>query len=505
MEKQGRRFADDKEATKVIEKLPKQPKPEKKQKAKTKKKPETEAKAQKPAKEKAKPQTKPKPAPAEPSEKQLRREAEKLEKQRKKDQRLKEKNARKLEKKLKKQRRRETGPNRETPVSEEKPESKLNVIKVNKKRIITAAVIVLLLFAVVFIISNPERFSWQSISNFFQYGILNRSSEESFPLDISGESISSGDFLRIGMDICYASDTKTHRLNNYGKTVFSVPHSFINPVLVTGKKNMLVYNLGGTGYQVIDAEHNMRALEAKDKILVADMTDSGIYGLVTQSGGYLSKLYVYDENDTQIFAYSFADYYVTAFSLCSNGRQAVVAGVSSSEGMDVSALYVLDFTKDTPVYLEQLENNIIYDVRYLNEKNACAVGRSASYIFNTANGAVETADYGGKSLTAYDINTDTDTYTLSLSGSGDGRNCDIISYNSGGKEDKSFHTEERIKDISTYKGRVALLTNDSVLLYSKDGGSISEKGLRSDPHTVVLYSGSDAYVLCTGYIDSIRL
>ena len=88
---------------------------------------------------------------------------------------------------------------------------------------------------------------------------------------------------------------------------------------------------------------------------------------------------------------------------------------------------------------------------------------------------------------------------------GDGRNCDIISFNSSGKEDRSFSVDDKIIDLSTHKGRVALLTNDDVMLYSKDGKHYSTKSLRSDPHTVVLYTGSDAYVLCTGYIDTISL
>ena len=434
-------------------------------------------------------------------------------KQSKKEQRLKEKNAKKLEKLMKKQQKREKKSNREVVTYEELPieeresdiEKTSPVIKLTPKRIIAAVLIILVLFAVVFFISNPERLSIQSASNFFNYAIMNRDSDQSFPLDVSGASVSAGNFIGSGMDIVYCSDTKTQQLNNYGRSVFTAPHAFITPVLVNGGNNKLVYNLGGTGYQVIDGENNVRSLETKDDILLADITSSGIYALITESSGYLSKLYVYNEKDEQIFAYSFADYYATAVSLSDSGRNAVVAGVSALDGMDISALYVLDFTKDTPQYLSEFEDNIIYDVQYLNERSACAVGRSSSYAINTSNGEVTAAEYEGRVLTAYDINSDTDTFTLSLSNSGDGRNCDIISYNSAGKSDKSFSVDDKIIDLSTHKGRVALLTTDEVMLYSKDGKKYSTKGLRSDPHTVVLYTGSDAYVLCTGYIDTISM
>ncbi len=426
--------------------------------------------------------------------------------------RLKDKNSKKLEKKLKKQLKREKRSHTEKFDDEEmSPEDMedrsddmipVRKKKSNTKRIIAVVLIVVLLFGVVFFAFNTDKFSIHNITNFFRYGVFNADSEEKFPLDIKGESISSGNFQRIGQDICYSSETKTKLLNNYGKTIFSVQHAFIDPVLTVCNKGALVYNLGGTGYQLISKEGEVFSAEMKDDILVADCSDSGVYAIVTESGGYLSKLYVYNEDNEQIFAYSFADYYVTSVSLNSSGSRAVVAGVSALNGINIASLYVLDFTKDTPLYFSELENNIIYKTSYVNDKYACAIGRSSSYSFNTNNGDLVAYDYAGRTLTAYDVNKDTGTYTLSLSNSGDGRNCDIVSFNSGGKEEKSFTVDDKIIDISTYKGRVALMSNEKVMLYAKDGNRISEKALASDPHSVVLYTGSDGYILCTGYMDA---
>lgn len=435
-------------------------------------------------------------------------------KQLKREQKQKEKNSKKLEKMLKTQRKGKRVPKSEPLAAEdngtvsldEEPLSRpAKKTKLNKKHIIAAVLIVVILFGAVFFIANPEKMSLESISNFVKYGVMKSESDQRFPLDIQGESVSSGNFIRKGQDICFSSDTRTALLNSYGKTVFSAPHAFISPILRSSPKKTLVYNLGNTGYQIISDNKVEFSADMQDKILVADIAENGIYALVTQSSGYLSKLYVYNESNEQIFAYSFADYYITSVSLSSKGDRAVLSGVSALDGVNITSLYLLDFTKDTPVYFSEYENNIIYDVCYLNDNRACAVGRSAAYSFNTGSGNVEVFDYEGKTLTAYDINTDTDTFTISLSSSGDGRNCEIISLNSDGKRDKSFDVEEKIIDLSTYKGRVALLTNDEVMLYSKDGKAYNRKTLRSDPHAVALYTGSEAYVLCTGYIDTVSL
>ena len=427
------------------------------------------------------------------------------------EQHLKEKNRKKLDKLMKEKKRRESHTDREVLSYEDMPlddipdDKRSKKTSLSKKQIIAAIVIVVLLFGVVFAVANPERFSLSNISNFFRYSVLNEASDEKFPLDIQGEKITAGNFIRKGQDICYSSDTKTQTVNSYGRSVYSYPHAFITPILVTSSKYSLVYNLGGTGYQVLSDDKEPYTAEAQDDIFVCDVNDSGIYAVVTRSSGYLSKLYVYDNENTQIYAYSFADYYVTSVSVSNDGRHAVVAGVSALDGVNLASVYILDFTKDTPLFFSEYENDLIYDIRYFNEKYACAVGRSASYVINTRSGEAVTNSYEGGELTAYDINTDTDTYTVCLSDSGDGRNCRVISYRANGSQDRSFEIDEKIVGLSSYKGRVALMTSDEILLYSKNGSRLSVTELRSDPLAVVLYSGSDAYVLCTGFIDRISL
>ena len=429
---------------------------------------------------------------------------------RRRDERLKQKNTKRLEKLMKKQQRREERSDRaalsyeDLPLQEpdrgERPRRVLN-----RKRVTLAVIILLVLFAVVFLFANSDRLSIHNISNFVRYGILNRDSDERFPVTIQDENITPGNFLRMGQDLCYASDTRVQVLNNYGKSILNVPHGFTSPYLVTCGQYSLVYSLGGTGFQIADNEKVLYTGTAEHNIHVADIVDNGSYVLVTQSEGYLSKLSAYNKENEMIFAYSFADYYVTSVTLSSNGRMAVVSGLSALNGDEISSLYVLDFTKETPVYLQEFENNIIYDIRYLNDTYACAIGKTAAYVINTRSGAIETAGYEGRTLTAYTVNTDTDTFSLSLSRSGDGRNCEILSFNTNGTLSRSFMTDLRVISLSSYKGRVALLTPDTLCLYNKDGGLVAESDAGFDPHAVVLYTSADAYVLDTNEILSVSL
>ena len=424
---------------------------------------------------------------------------------------LSEKNAKKLDKLMKKKSKREKRSDRsvlsyeDLPLDEREEKQKAFKIKLNKKRVTVAVVIVLALFFIVFLFANSDRLSIHNITNFIQYGIFNKDSDERFPLNIQGESITAGNFQRVGQDLCYTSDTKLQMLNNYGKLMLTSQHSFSTPVMVTCDKYMLLYNLGGTGFQIHSGDRSIYSGNAEHNIIAGDIIDNGTYAFVTQYDGYLSKLYVYDSENKKIFSYSFADYYITALSLCPNGRRAALAGLSALNGDEISSIYVLDFTKDKPEYFDEFEENIIYEMQYLNDNCVSAVGNSAVRVVNTRSGSSEVTEYEGRTLTAYTVNRDTDTLTISLSRSGDGRNCDICSFKANGTKTDEFSTEHRVIDISTYKGRVALLTTDSVYLYNKDGGLISETDAGISPKAVVMYTSSDAYILDTSEIRSISL
>lgn len=369
--------------------------------------------------------------------------------------------------------------------------------KSNTKSIRTAAIILIVLTLTVFCFANRDHINFRNIGNFVRYAVFNAKSEEQFPRKIDGTEINNGNFIRVNTNLIYASDTHFVSLNRYGRTDYISQQSYSNPVLTTAADSdlSLVYNLGGKEFSINNLDENIYKGEAIDNILVADVSKSGNYALVTEKDGYLSKLYVYNKNNEQMFAYSFADYYVTSISLNSKGDSAIVSGVSAHDGTRISAVYVLDFSEEKPVVFEEFSDNIIYHVEHLNDKTACIIGANATYTLNINRKSFNTFEYGGKILTAFDVNTDTNTFAVSLSRSGDGRMCDILNFNSNGKLRSTVNTELAVTSLSTYKNRFVVLSDDIAYLYTKDGNCIKQLDAGLDPHTVVLYSKSKAYVL----------
>lgn len=434
-----------------------------------------------------------------------KREKQKLVKKSKKEKLKRDKEKQKISNRIAKKREK-TSSKREVLTYEDMPldesgsnrfQKAIHSAKTNKKFIKRAVIILVVLVVAVLFFANRDQITFTNLKNWVQYGIFNMRSDEQFPRSTDGDVINDGNFTRIGNNLVYVSDTKFVTMNNWGRTIYTTKQNYSRPVLVTAADSDLsiIYNLSSTEFAINTLDSTVYKGNAPGNLIVADISESGTYALVTQKDGYLCKLYVYSEDNEQIYAYSFADYYITSVSLDSSGDTAVVSGFSAHNGSQISAVYYLDFEEQQPVLFKEYNENAIYYVDHLTDRYCCIIGQNATYTLDTKNNEFTTIEYSGKILTAFTVNTDTNTFALSLSRSGDGYMCDILSFSSSGNLSSTITTELNISSISTYKNRIAVLSEDMLYLYNKDGDLISQYDAGLDPHTIVLYSKSDAYVL----------
>lgn len=369
------------------------------------------------------------------------------------------------------------------------------VTKYAVKKILKVFLIIVACCLVVFIFANREKLTYDNIKNWVQYELLGHGTGDGYPVSIVGTNVNQGNFLSIDNYIAYASDTSFVTLSSNAYEIFNTQLSYSKPVIKNSNSKILVYNLDGKGYQINSVDKNLYSGEAPDKIFVADINSSGAYVLVTQSDGYLCKLYAYNNNNKQIYAYSFSEYYITDVALSADGKGAVACGVSTQNGTTVSAIYVLDFSSEKPKSISKIDKNIIYSVKYLSNNSVCAVGSNGSFVLNTSNSQLAKNDYQEKTLTCYDINRDTGCFTVSLSRSGDGRSCDILYFNSEGKLINTISTELKITSISLYKDKIAALSQNTVYVYNRDGKLIYTESAGTDAREVKICSDSSAYIL----------
>ena len=380
------------------------------------------------------------------------------------------------------------------PLDEYKSQS-VEISKKSVKRILIAVGILVFLGLVVFAISNRENLTPEKISSWFRYEVLG-SRDTGYPVKVVGTTVSEGNFY-CGNGLCYVSDTAFESLSPTGNELCYTRHSFSKPMLNCDGDNVIVYNLGGNGYAVGSKNELGSLRNTKDDkyIITADINSQGDYCIVTQADGYLSKIYVYNKDNEQMYAYSFAEYYINAVSLNSQGTGCVACGVSGDSGSLSGIAYLLDFTKEEPAGTFALDENFVYRVEYLSLNKVCIVCSESSFMLDTGSGELKRIDYGNMELTAYDIDTDTDFLVLSLSRSGDGRLCSVEYIDSSGKVLKVNDTKRGIESVSLYKNQIAVLDSGMCYIYDSEGKMLGKADAGNGAIAVRLEDLSKAYIL----------
>lgn len=376
---------------------------------------------------------------------------------------------------------------------EDYSDERTTISKSAVKQILIFAAVIIVLGLIVFAVANRDNLTPEKVSRWLKYDLLG-SSDEGYPADIIGSNISDGNFICDG-DLCYASDTSFVALNSVGNEIGYNQLSFSNPILTTCGEKVLIYNLGGNGYVTGEKSRLNSVKDIKEDIICGDINPRGSYCVVTRADGYLSKIYVYNNNKEKVYTYSFADYYINAVALNDSGLGCVACGVTGDNGTLSGIAYVLDFSKEEPVATYSLDDTTVYSVEYLNADTVCMVGSKSSFTLDIKAGKLNQIEYNQMQLTAFDIDPDTNAFAVSLSRSGDGRKCSVEYINSLGEIVSVNDTEYAVESLSIFKNRIAVLDGARCFVFDSEGNKVGSADAGNGAKAVRLEGTSSAYVL----------
>jgi len=324
-----------------------------------------------------------------------------------------------------------------------------------------------------------------------------------YPTDIIGTKVQTGNIAVLNSNLAYVSDTSFVALNNYAATVANRKIKYSSPIMVSSGGYALIYNQDEIGFEIDTASELVYQGDSDDKILTGDITSGGVYALVTAKEGYASKLTVYNKDNTQRYAYYFADYYVDSVSINESGTRGVVSGVSSQYGVLTSAVYVLDFKNEEPLAKLDFQDNMIYKVAFMKNGNIAAIGDSSASLISSDYQSKTDFTYDGDMLTAMEIDSD-NGFALSLSRSGDGRTCSI-QYISQDGYDTTIDSDLQITSIGLYGQAIAVLSKETITVYNRNGEKMGEYNAGVDAKSIELTSEKYAYVLGISQIRAVQI
>ncbi len=372
------------------------------------------------------------------------------------------------------------------------------------RRFLKMFLILFLAVVAVLAVLNIEKLTPENIAHWFQYDLLGKSEGDGYPTGFTGSTVSNGNFQLISGVPVYCSDTSITVLNSNAGVCQELQHSYAKPMMSVNGGYGIIYNLDATGYTIIKRDTTERTNSVKQKILAGDISSNGVYALLTRSDDYLASLTVYRTDNTEKYRYSFADYYMNTVSINNDGTRAILSGVSARNGGLISVIYILDFSQDTYMQKYEVDDAFIYEVKFLDNGSAYAVGSTKAFYINVSDGNKIDLDYLSRTLTAYSIKRD-QGLLLSLSTNPDGRECDVLSYNRSGERDSDFPTGQKIISLDMNGGTRGILTGDKVILYDKGGTETQSAEVDPDSRKLLFSDRSTCYILGKSRISQLKL
>lgn len=373
------------------------------------------------------------------------------------------------------------------------------------KAVYLSSLLLLLVLVGLAVYMNWGKFTLETFGSWFKVQLMGTGTGDGYPVEIQGNTVYEKNFIHTDGNVALLSDTDFTVLNNTGKEVFKVRHSFDNPALRTRGGNYILYNSGGADY-IVQTGSDTTVTDKTDKvpenteapvdypISAAAVAADGSYALAVQSTEYASTLRAYSKTGVFKYSYYLADKYITSVSISPSGTMAVISTLSSDKGELTSSLLILDFNSSsgTPLNSYTSKDNMVMDVLWTDDQKILAIGDRAALLCDTASYVYTEYSYEGKQLTAYELGGD--KAVLSISGYEHAGACTVMVL--GGESPLQLETEERVSSISSFGGTTAVLTGSTIQFYdSTTGQQMGSADAGKDVKAIALANESTAYLL----------
>jgi hypothetical protein len=355
------------------------------------------------------------------------------------------------------------------------------------------------LFLLIFI--NKENFYPKKVINWLKYSFLSLENGTSFPISISGQKVTNGNFLLIGKDVVMISDNSVMVFNHKAKKIYHGNHRFSNPVLTDGGQNFLTYDLYGKSFEINNKLEVIKSDKLEQNIVCAAVCDSGVYGVVTETKGYLSKMIIYSQKGEPIYEYDFADCLISHLCLNKQGNSASAVGLCSKDGMMKSAMYVFDFKQEKPKCFFEYDDVAFLETKFLQNGDLFAIGDKLACSIKTC-GSKTDYKYDNKFLKSFDINEKGTALALTSGSNQTDSELHILRPNAELK--RKIPTNSAANSVAYNGSIIAGLSDEKIVTYSENGKQLKQFDVKKDVKNIKI-TGRRLYLQCLNEIRILEI
>ncbi len=321
--------------------------------------------------------------------------------------------------------------------------------------------------------------------------------EGNFPLSIEGGA--RYQIKSIDGNIVLVDDSHLFIHNNDGKLIYSAQHTLSNPIITTGNKKTLLYDLGGKSFSLYSKYKNIYTKTTDYPILIARLGGNDSAAVVVKSDKYPSELMVYDENGTNIFNYRSVSRIIdVTFNADNTGCYITTIGADS--GLIVSKMIYYRFDhidydeKGSPVPVWESENlrTLALSVRNFGDNNIIMFGDTMCVYFDRNGTIVNTYEYD-RELVDYSSNSGIGAMIFKNE---ERRSSELVTINSETGIINEMALDHEILNIQVSGDTIFMQSHNGIESCTVVGESISSVSLDTEYEDFIRLDG---YIYLLGY------
>ncbi len=168
--------------------------------------------------------------------------------------------------------------------------------------------------------------------NLYSDIIISMEPGEGFPVYSNMQNFSSAEEIGGGVAVLESEELTIYSAK--GNVLRTLPHSYINPIMSTGKDNVCIYTVGGTEITVESRTEHVGNYEIETPVFIAEMNNNDDIAVVSKS-----KLEVYDDNFNSIWQWQTQGIVPLALEFSNNDRDFALATLNSHSGLAHCDIY----------------------------------------------------------------------------------------------------------------------------------------------------------------------
>lgn len=181
--------------------------------------------------------------------------------------------------------------------------------------------------------------------------------------------------------LAVASDSELKLFTSTGRVTLTGGTEMSNPKMCASDGYLLVYDQGRKGFAIYNSFVKLYSEKLKFNISGADISDNGVFLIVTSSEEYASVVKVYNNDFSPLCEYKKNDYVVSA-KLSSDGRYAAVLSLSAENGESITTLNVIDCKRNKKISSKKFKGSMPYRCDFLTDGRICVFLDEAVYVLN---------------------------------------------------------------------------------------------------------------------------